>query len=387
MADPEPISLRGRRYDTADVVDLTVEYGAIANVEAVGRRTVDAGSSNAILGPLLIDIQVNGAGGIDLQDPQLTSDQVADLSHRMARAGVARWIPTLTTNALETMERNCRVIAEAMSDRELVRAIPGIHLEGPHISPDDGPRGAHPRAHVRPPSLEAFDRLNRAANGAVRYVTLAPEIDGVIPFIRDLVQRGIVVSLGHHNASQAQIDRAVEAGATLCTHLGNGAAPHMPRHANPLWPQLANDNLYASLIADGHHLPDAVLKTFVRAKGPARCILTSDATALMGEKPGDYDLFGAAVTLQPDGKICLRGTELLAGSAVPLIQGVLHAAAVTDLTLKQAFECAGRNPAMLLNVPPPPAPYTVSRNGNHLLVEPGPPAKLQAVFIDGRQIC
>ncbi|MBI2431717.1 MAG: amidohydrolase family protein [Candidatus Hydrogenedentes bacterium] len=342
--------IRGRFPDVARPVDVVVRDGKVARVGRAGRTPPDFGSAEAIIGPTLFDIQVNGAFGVNLQGEQLRAEDVEEITRGLAGQGVSCWAPTLVTASLESMEHGCRVIAEAMEQTLVRRAVPGVHLEGPCISPEDGPRGAHPRVHVRPPSLKEFNRLFKAAQGCVLYTTVAPELPGAIPYIRTLTARGVLVSLGHHAASREQIAAAVEAGARLCTHLGNGAAPRMHRHLNPLWPQLAEDHLYASLIADLHHLPPEVLKTFVRAKQPRRIILTSDAVDLAGMKPGHYTLFDAGVELRKDGKICLTGTELLAGSSLMLLQGVVNMWKIGAMTLGEAFASASTIPARLFGL-------------------------------------
>jgi N-acetylglucosamine-6-phosphate deacetylase len=136
----------------------------------------------------------------------------------------------------------------------------------------------------------------------------------------------------------------------MCTHLGNGIASTINRHNNPLWPQLAEDRLLASVIADLEHLPPPILKTIARVKGPDRLMITSDAVHIAGLKPGHYDLAGMPVELLKTGRIRLSGTDLLAGSATTLLQGVLNVARYTDLTLTQAFACASRVPGALFDV-------------------------------------
>jgi N-acetylglucosamine-6-phosphate deacetylase len=380
--------LRGRVLGEAGVFDVYLAEGRVQAIKRAGRATPDLGSSEVILAPPLFDIQVNGAGGVDLQSPDLEADDLCRIAAVLAQGGVTHWVPTLVTGPPEVMERNCRVIADALEDKRLARIIPGIHLEGPVISPDDGPRGAHPREYVRAPSLADFNRLYRAARGRILYTTVAPDQHGILPYIRGVRAKGVAVSLGHHNASAEQIAAAVEAGAQLCTHLGNGAAPMLPRHHNPLWPQLADDRLCASFIADGHHLPDPVLKTFTRVKGPERSILTSDCVPLMGMGPGRYDLFGTVVALRKDGRVCLSGTDLLAGSATPLIQGVIHTARVTDFTLAEAFACAREVPAHLFGVKLPPWKPQLNRRANFLLLDPDIEKgyALRAVYMDGKPI-
>ena len=133
-------------------------------------------------------------------------------------------------------------------------AIAGLHIEGPHISPEDGPRGAHPQHCVRPPDVDEFHRWQEASNGSVKLVTVSPEWPESPGYIEAVVREGVVVAIGHTKATTDQIRDAVNAGATLSTHLGNGAHSMLPRHPNYLWDQLAEDRLAASFIADGIHL-------------------------------------------------------------------------------------------------------------------------------------
>ncbi len=226
--------------------------------------------------------------------------------------------------------------------------IPGVHVEGPHLSPEDGPRGAHPREHIRPPSIAEFDRWQQASGDLVKLVTLSPHFNEAPHYIAALRNRGILVSIGHTHASIEQIHAAVNAGATLSTHLGNGVAYSLPRHPNLLWTQLADDRLTAMFIGDGHHLPDDTLKVMLRAKGLDRAILTSDLVALGGRPPGLYETpVGGLVELSPDGRLSLPGTGFLAGSVVPLKDAVAHLAA-TYLSLSESLQLATQNPARVL---------------------------------------
>lgn len=350
--------MRGQLLDSGRVADVLVENGKVRET-SLGKRigTPDLGSDETILAPALTDIQVNGGFGIDLQRDDLVLDEVVELNNLLAAHGVARWVPTLVTGSLASMERRAWRIVEAITaDPATATAVLGVHFEGPFISPTDGPRGAHPKDHVQMPSLKVMKRLFLAAAGRVAYVTLAPELPGALPVIRALSRQNVVVALGHHAATAAQVSAAARAGAQLCTHLGNGIATTIHRHNNPIWPQLAEDRLHASFIADLHHLPEEALKSMIWAKGPERCILVSDAVFLAGMKPGKYDLFGAAVENRRDGKVCLAGTELLAGSGTLLLDGVINAWMEADLTLAEAFACAGTNPLALLGSPAPAWP-------------------------------
>lgn len=345
------VVVRGTWVGEAKPSDVLIADGKVTALHKASKRRPDVGSRHTVLAPPLVDVQINGVGGVDLQSESVTAEDVGAITKLLAKRGVGTWIPTVITGSRERMERACRVIAEARTDRRVKQAVPGIHVEGPYISPEDGPRGAHAKEHVRRPSLREFDRLQKASEENILYTTLAPEVPGAIRYIKGVVARGVKAALGHHAATTEQIDKAVEAGAVMSTHLGNGVASMIHRHENPLWPQLATDRLAASVIPDLHHIAPDILKTIVRAKTPERIILTSDSVHLAGMKPGHYDVGGVPVELKRSGKICLTGTDLLAGSSLDLLQGVVNAVQVTDLTIEEAVYCATRVPARVLGIP------------------------------------
>jgi N-acetylglucosamine-6-phosphate deacetylase len=310
------------------------------------------GGDGLWLAPALFDSQVNGFGGRDLNAPDTTPDDVAAVVRLLWEGGVARCCPTVTTQSTERMTASLRAIRRAAeSDPQVAHAAVTLHIEGPYISPEDGPRGAHPREHTRPPDLEEFRRLQDAAGGRIGYVTLAPELPGAIPFIRRLAGEGVVVSLGHHAGTEEDIRAAVDAGASHCTHLGNGAHAVLPRHPNYIWEQLATDGLTAGIIADGHHLPPAVVKSFVRAKGLERTVLVSDAIAAAGLPPGRYPRPGGqTIEITPAGRIQVADTPYLAGSGLRLHQGVGNTVRYAGTTLAQTVHLAARNPARIFGL-------------------------------------
>jgi N-acetylglucosamine-6-phosphate deacetylase len=176
-------------------------------------------------------------------------------------------------------------------------------------------------------------------------VTLSPHFKGMEAYVSALTARGVHVALGHTDASAEEIHRAVNAGARLSTHLGNGIAGLIPRHSNVLWPQLEDDRLTATLIADGHHTPADMFKVMVRAKGFDRCILVSDTVALAGMPPGTYTApVGGRVELHANGRLSLAGTEFLAGAAVPLKDGVARAMSMLGSSLADGLRMATENP-------------------------------------------
>jgi N-acetylglucosamine-6-phosphate deacetylase len=267
--------------------------------------------------------------------------------------GVCGFCPTLVTNAFGALKHGLATLVQACESDPVVKAaVPVFHLEGPYISGEDGPRGAHPRQHVRPPDWDEFRRLQDAAGGRVRLVTLAPEHDGALEFIEQLVAAGVVVALGHTAADGQRIRAAIAAGARLSTHLGNGAHALLPRHENYIWEQLAADELWASIISDGQHLPPAVVRCLLRVKTPARTILTCDASSLAGLPPGRYREWDQDFDVLPEGKIVLGGTGYLAGSWAFTDLCISNIMRFTGVALHDAVDMAGARPRELLGLPP-----------------------------------
>jgi N-acetylglucosamine-6-phosphate deacetylase len=296
----------------------------------------------------LIDLQINGFGGHDLNGPTLTVESVQALAHVLLRAGVTTFAPTLITASEPQLVHALATIQQARNRHPvLAHMIPYAHVEGPSISPEDGPRGAHPAAHVRAPSLAEFARWQAASDGLVGLVTLSPHWPGSADYIRGLKAAGVHVAIGHTDASAAQITEAVDAGASLSTHLGNGSHAMINRRHNALWPQLADDRLCASFIADGHHLASDLLTVMLRAKGLERSLIVSDATALGGMAPGHYDAsIGGAVILRADGHLGMDdGTgQYLAGAALPLIAGIPTLVHQAGLAFADALKLATLHP-------------------------------------------
>ncbi len=253
---------------------------------------------------------------------------------------MTRFLPTLGTSSFERFAKCAKTLNQTPH-----AAMVGVHMEGPYISREDGARGAHPLECVVAASREDFVRRQEAAAGRIKLVTLAPEAVGAVGLIEHLVDQGIRVAIGHTAASPGQIRDAVEAGATLSTHLGNGCANQLPRHPNVIWEQLAADELFASFIVDGHHLPPATVKAMVRAKTPARSLLVSDAVTVAGCAPGTYELFGDQVVLSESGRVSQPGKPWLAGSSATLDFCVENAARFTGLTLEEVLPMATVQPA------------------------------------------
>jgi N-acetylglucosamine-6-phosphate deacetylase len=316
--------------------------------------------------PGFFDLQVNGNAGRSFAAPGLTIEDVEHIARAVLQTGTTRFLPTLVTADLETLCRQLSVLADTMERVPLVRAMcPGVHLEGPFINPEDGPRGAHRRQYVREPSIAEYERLQAAARGRLVMLTLAPERAGAIELIRHVASQGVVAALGHHRADEETLEHAIAAGAQISTHLGNGSDAVLPRLANYIWRQLGEDRLWASFVADGHHLPPATLRCMLRAKGPPRSILVTDAIELAGMPPGRYLRRGLEAELTKEGKVVLVGTPYLAGSVATMPLLIAHAVRDAGLTFVDAVRLVTLQPESLMR-----------RHVTSWSCQPGQPANL-----------
>jgi len=337
--------IEGLSYLDNKPISVLIKDGKIAEIKHIARLSEQ--NKNVYLAPGLIDNQVNGFEGIVFVG-ELTESNVHTVTRALWEHGVTTYFPTLTTKSREILLKNFSVLSHAKNDQQNLGSIAGFHLEGPYISPEDGFRGTHPVKDVRPPDWNEFRELYNASGKSILTITVAPEVPGGLEFIKNCNKLGVVVAIGHHNASAELIDQAVANGAKICTHLGNGMANTINRHVNPLWPQLSNDKLMISIICDGAHLRPEEIRVFYKVKGPAKTIITSDVTEYAGLKPGRYkSLVGDSVELTTEGEVRNLQQNVLYGSASAINKGVGHIMEVTGCSLADAIRMASTNPAKL----------------------------------------
>lgn len=341
-------TVTGVLYSDNKPVSITIKEGKISAIKRI--KKLPAGSENLYIAPGLIDNQVNGFAGVSFTfgGEELTVEGVKKATEELWKTGVTTYLPTLTTNGFELLKNNFTVLAMVKDDPALLGSIPGFHLEGPYISPVDGFRGAHPLKFVRKPDWNEFNELNKASGNNILEVTIAPETEGALEFISKCTANGILVALGHHNGSAEIVKKAIDLGAVIATHLGNGCANMINRHLNPLWPQLADDRLMISIIGDGFHLNPEEIRVFYKVKGPEKTIITSDVTSYAALPPGKFlNVEGDTIELTPDGAVRYPAQNVLAGSASPVKKGVANVMKVTGCSLEEAVNMATRNPAKL----------------------------------------
>jgi N-acetylglucosamine-6-phosphate deacetylase len=288
------------------------------------------------------DLQVNGFAGVDFQDPALNRAELRRAVDALRQHRTGGILLTLITDRvtalaakLEQIERHCA------ADPVIAAMIAGYHLEGPHLSPRPGYHGAHPPELMTPPDRAAFDLLQTAAGGRIRLVTLAPELPGSPDYITHVTGAGTRVAIGHSAATDAELDAAIAAGLTLCTHLGNGVPMELPRHDNIIQRLLARDELTAVFIADGLHVPPAVLRNFVRAKPPGRVLFTTDCMAAAGAGPGRYRIGRLEIEVGADRIVREPGRPNFAGSSLTMDHAAANVAAWLGWSAEDAAAACG----------------------------------------------
>jgi N-acetylglucosamine-6-phosphate deacetylase len=344
--------IRGKLGAGETVVDVQIADEYISEILPADLSHIcDLGGNELRLATGFIDLQINGYDGIDFNDANTSTEQIAAAFRRLWCTGTTALLPTLITGSHEHITQCLANLVRAADEfPEVQHALLGIHLEGPFISIEDGPRGAHPREHARQPDWDEFEHWQDAARGQIRLVTLSPEWPEANAFIERAAQTGVIVAIGHTAATPQQINEAVRAGARLSTHLGNGSHAKIDRHPNYIWEQLAADELWASFIVDGHHLPPSVVKCFLRSKTTARSILVTDAITAAGQPTGRYRLGNVEVEVTPARRVCLPGTPYLAGSVLEMHEAVGNTVRFSDATLDEALQMASAHPAALLGL-------------------------------------
>jgi len=338
------VAIKGIHYKTKKPISLVIHDGKITSIVDDYENT----EQNRIIAPGLVDIQINGYKGYDFNISGMDERAWKKVIEELISVGVTTFYPTLITNSYNHLQSLFKAYSEILVSNPVIE---GFHLEGPYISPQDGPRGAHSRKHVRRPDWEEFCRLQEAASGMIKIITISPEHPEAILFTQKAVATGVKVAIGHTAATSEQIDGVVKAGASLSTHLGNGSHATLPRHDNYIWDQLANDRLFATVIADGHHLPNNLLNVFQRTKG-RKMMIVSDSVMLAGLPAGDYKTeVGGEVTLMDNGFLHLKGNpKVFAGSAQHILHGVNYLVNQGICTLPEAIEKASVLPSTFMGL-------------------------------------
>ena len=300
----------------------------------------------------LCDLQVNGFAGVDYNDPTLMPEEFEKSLFTMLSTGVTTCLPTVITGSEDWQIQCFHALEKGRNASKLAQAmIPGYHLEGPFLNPEEGFCGCHPTKWMRPATWDHFERLQEAAGGRITLITVAPEIKGVLDLIPKLVEKGIAVAIGHCNPDRDTLLRAADAGVTLSTHLGNGIAQILPKKDNPILGQLAEDRFSASFIADGVHQQPHVLRVYLRAKQSSRTILVTDGTSCSAALPGRYSLGQVDIERQQEDIVYIPGTKMLAGSATTLSECVANVVDWYGAPFDEVIRWASEQPRRLIGLP------------------------------------
>jgi N-acetylglucosamine-6-phosphate deacetylase len=301
----------------------------------------------------MLDLQVNGFGGIDFNQDSLTAEDLHEACVQLASHGVEAILATIITEKIEVMAHRLANLARLrLLDPQAQRLVVGFHIEGPFLSAEPGYRGAHPADVIHRANADEMRRLLDAAQGLTQVVTLAPEADPDCEVTRMLANQGITVSAGHCNPSLDELRAAIDAGLRMFTHLGNGCPMQLPRHDNIIQRALSQaDKLWLCFIADGVHVPFLALRNYLRCADISRCIIVSDAMAAAGLGPGRYKLSRWEVTVGPDLAAWAPDRSHLVGSAITMRQSYANLVQHVGLTEADAIRLTSTNPKLAIGLP------------------------------------
>lgn len=343
--------IQGRLDETKPVFQVSVISGIVEKLEFNASRFEKPDVDECLILSPLLDPQVNGGLQVSFTSPG-EPGKYGQVLEKARRHGISHFLPTVITTGRENLRDCLKALTQwREGDHRVSQAVPGFHLEGPGISPEDGFRGAHALQSVRTWTETEYHQCQESCHGLVKMVTLAPETLHDFQVVETMVREGVVVAIGHTKATRDRLEMAVDAGAALFTHWGNGITRKMDRHDNPLWPALADKRLGLSIIADGHHLPDSMVQVAYLCKTAGNLVLTADTGPLAGALPGLYDLWDSKIRVRDDGRLTVEDSGYLAGSGVWLDTCLLNVRRVISCDIHSAWRMASLNIRNLLGMP------------------------------------
>jgi N-acetylglucosamine-6-phosphate deacetylase len=319
------------------ITDKKEDLALLKNVEIIEAQ-------NKFIVPGYIDIHVHGGGGSDVMDGEYEAIKQVATTH--SRFGTTAFLPTTMTMTKNKIIKSLKSIHEARLKGTGTAEILGIHLEGPYINPEE--KGAQKEEDIKKVSVEEFLEFNQASGNFIRLVTIAPEMPGAIDFIRWLHQQGIIVSVGHSNATYKQVQEGIQAGLSHVTHIFNAMRGLHHREPGVVGAALSSPKLIVEMIADGIHLHPIVLKMLTQIKESEKLVLITDAMRATGFKEGTYDLGGQEVIVTQGQAKLKNGT--LAGSVLTMDQAVKNLVTKVGISLLNAVQMASYNPAKCLGI-------------------------------------
>ena len=319
------------------ITDKKEDLALLKNVEIIEAQ-------NKFIVPGYIDIHVHGGGGSDVMDGEYEAIKQVATTH--SRFGTTAFLPTTMTMTKDKIIKSLKSIHEARLKGTGTAEILGIHLEGPYINPEK--KGAQKEEDIKKVSVEEFLEFNQASGNLIRLVTIAPEMPGAIDFIRWLHQQGIIVSVGHSNATYKQVQEGIQAGLSHVTHIFNAMRGLHHREPGVVGAALSSPKLIVEMIADGIHLHPIVLKMLTQIKESEKLVLITDAMRATGFKEGTYDLGGQEVMVTQGQAKLKNGT--LAGSVLTMDKAVKNLVTKVGISLLNAVQMASYNPAKCLGI-------------------------------------
>jgi N-acetylglucosamine-6-phosphate deacetylase len=338
----------GRHFATGEPVEIRWEHGLIHSVTS---KKPDA-APDVWIAPALVDLQINGYGGIDFQQDNLSADELLTAARHLNAAGCTRFLLTLITDDWTRLISRLQHLRQLRDATPALRhAIAGWHVEGPFLSAEPGFCGAHDPALMVDPTPAHLRELRDATGNDPLLITLAPERTNALGAIEQAASLGMKVSLGHTNASAEILAEAVRRGATAFTHLGNAIPRDLDRHDNILWRVFETPGLVASLIPDTIHVSPALFRLVHRVLESDSIYYTTDAMSAAGMEPGRYPLGRLNLEVGPDQIVRQPGKPNFAGSALRPIEGVFRAAKMLGCSWQKVWPRLSETPAKLMELP------------------------------------
>lgn len=326
---------------------LVVEDGRITDVLSWGTREADADYGNRRILPGFIDVHTHGAYGFDTNDAE--ADGLRNWMKRIPEEGVTSILPTTVTQMPEVLTRALQNVAAVVREGYEGAQILGVHFEGPYL--DMKYKGAQPPEAIAKASVEQFKEYQEAAQGLIRYITLAPEHDEGFALTKYCKSTGVVVSMGHSSATYEQALMGIANGATSMTHVYNGMTPYHHRMPGLVGTAFRVRDIYGEIICDGCHSHLAALNNYFQAKGRDYGILITDSLCAKHCPPGGgYQLGGHDVEIGEDGLARLKGTETIAGSTLHMNKGLKILVEDAMVPFDAALNSCTLNPARCLGV-------------------------------------
>jgi N-acetylglucosamine-6-phosphate deacetylase len=336
------------RLMSGECVRINVADQKITRVESIPQD-----DSFPYVLPVLVDLQQNGGLGTYYNMLEETGkNKLYDIAALLRRNGIGRCLATLTTHPFDSLMKSAALFDETLNnDRDLEKLFFGFFQEGVFISPQAGWRGSHSPKYILKPDWEKFRELDKQSGNRIKVVNVAPEEPGGLDFVEQAANAGKKVTLGHCCPSTEIIRKAVERGASMVTHFGNGAAPQIHRFKNPFWEMLNNDKLKLGLICDGFHLPPELVELAIKIKGRANCYMVSDATGYSGKAPGIYQVSkDLKIVIEKNGYIHVKDSEILSGAWFQLNRGVEFLVNKLGMTFLEAWEQCSLVPANVIGI-------------------------------------